>query len=86
MHGSPSLLCINNGINKINLWGEKKMKEYKLVYLNKGIKMSREKDLEQAQDIINEYINNGWELQQIVSPSDGIGALVGVFFKEKYSL
>jgi len=66
--------------------GRVKMKEYKLVYLNKEIKMSREKDLEQAQDIINEYINNGWELQQIVSPSDGIGALVGVFFKAKYSL
>lgn len=66
--------------------GREKMKEYKLVYLNKGIKMSREKDLEQAQDIINEHINDGWELQQIVSPSDGIGALVGVFFKEKYGM
>lgn len=59
------------------------MKEYKLVYLNKGIKMSREKDLEQAQKIINEYISDGWELQQIVSPGDGVGAMVGVFFKEK---
>ena len=45
------------------------MKEYKLVYLNKGIKMSREKDLEQAQEIINEYVAEGWELQQIVSPT-----------------
>ena len=62
------------------------MKEYKLVYLNKGLKWSREQDLEQAQDIINEHINDGWELQQIVSPSDGVGALVGVFFKEEYSL
>ena len=60
-----------------------KMKEYKLVYLNKGIKMSREKDLEQAQDVINEYISKGWELQQIISPSDVIGALVGVFYKEQ---
>ena len=59
------------------------MKEYKLVYLNKGIKMSREKDLEQAQDVINEYISKGWELQQIISPSDVIGALVGVFYKEQ---
>lgn len=58
------------------------MKEYKLVHLNKGLKMSREKDLEQAQEIINEYIRNGWELQQIVSPNDGGGAMVGVFFKE----
>ena len=59
------------------------MKEYKLVYLNKGIKMSREKDLEQAQEIINEYVAEGWELQQIVSPDDMGGALVGVSWKEK---
>ena len=59
------------------------MKEYKLVYLNKGLKMSREKDLDQAQDVINEYVSEGWELQQIVSPNDMGGALVGVFFKEK---
>ena len=39
------------------------MKEYKLVYLNKGIKMSREKDLEQAQEMINKYVAEGWELQ-----------------------
>lgn len=59
------------------------MKEYKLVYLNKGLKISRDKDLEQAQDIINQYVVEGWELQQIISPSDMVGALVGVFYKEK---
>ena len=59
------------------------MKEYKLVFLNKGLKMSREKDLEQSQNVINEYISQGWELQQIVSPNDIGGALVGVFYKEK---
>jgi hypothetical protein len=59
------------------------MKEYKLVQLNKGLTLSREKDLNRAQDIINQYIAEGWELQQIVSPSDGIGALYGVFYKEK---
>lgn len=59
------------------------MKEYKLVYLNKGIKFSREKDMEQTEEIINEYVSAGWELQQIVSPNDGMGAMVGVFFKEK---
>lgn len=59
------------------------MKEYKLVYLNKGLKMSRERDLEHAQEIINEYVVEGWELQQIISPSDIVGALVGVFYKEK---
>ena len=59
------------------------MKEYKLVYLNKGLKFSREKDLEQAQDVINEYVAQGWELQEVVTPDDGMGAMVGVFFKEK---
>lgn len=58
------------------------MKEYKLVYLNKGINFSREKDLAQAEEIINEYAQQGWELQQIVSPDDGIGAMVGVFYRE----
>jgi len=58
------------------------MKEYKLVNLNKGLKLSREKDLEQAQSIINEYLADGWELQQIVSPSDVTGTLIGVFYKE----
>ena len=59
------------------------MKEYKLVYLNKGLRFSREKDLEIAQEEINEWVQKGWELQQIMSPSDAIGAMVGVFFKEK---
>ncbi|MCC8106198.1 MAG: DUF4177 domain-containing protein [Clostridiales bacterium] len=55
------------------------MKDYKLVYLNKKMKISREKDLEQAQEIINQYAAKGWELMQIVSPADLGGALVGVF-------
>ena len=59
------------------------MKEYKLVYLNKGLRFSREKDLEVAQKEINEYVADGWELQQIMSPSDSVGAMVGVFFKER---
>lgn len=57
------------------------MKEYKLVYLNKDIKFSREKDIKQAEEIINQYVSEGWELQQIVSPNDGIGAMIGVFFR-----
>lgn len=60
------------------------MKEYKLVFLNKGINFSREKDLQQAEDVINQQISEGWELQQIVSPNDMGGAMVGVFYKEKY--
>lgn len=57
------------------------MKEYKLVYLNKGLQLSAEKDLEKAQKIINEYVADGWTLQQIATP-DGVGSLVGVFYKE----
>ena len=59
------------------------MKEYKLVYLNKGFRLSREKDLAQAEGNINEMTEQGWELQQIVSPDDMGGALVGVFCREK---
>ena len=58
------------------------MKEYKLVYLNKGIKFSREKDLAQAEEIINQYVSEGWTLQEIATPDDGAGAMVGVFYKE----
>ena len=59
------------------------MKEYKLVYLNKGFSTSREKDLEKAEEKIREMTDQGWELQQIVCPGDGVGAMVGVFYKER---
>ena len=58
------------------------MIEYKLVYLNKGIKLSREKDLEQAEGIINRFVAEGWTLQQITTPADGVGAMIGVFYRE----
>ena len=58
------------------------MKEYKLVYLNKGLKFSREKDIEQAETIINQYVSAGWELQQITTPGDDVGAMIGVFYKD----
>ena len=58
------------------------MKEYKLVYLNKGIKFSREKDLMQAEEIINQYVSEGWTLQQIATPGDSVGAMIGVFYRE----
>lgn len=58
------------------------MKEYKLVYLNKGIRMSREKDLEIAEKEINEQVKAGWVLQEIASPADGVGAMIGVFYRE----
>lgn len=68
-------------IGKLKFMEEKKMKEYKMVYLNKGIAMSREKDLENAASTLNECIVEGWTLQQVVSPTDGIGALVAVLYK-----
>jgi len=59
------------------------MKEYKLVHLNEGLSWTLGSDLEKADNVINEYVAEGWELQQIVSPSDIVGSLVGVFYKEK---
>lgn len=59
------------------------MKEYKMVYLNKGVKFSREKDLDESTSVLNQYIADGWELQQVISPSDIVGALVAVIYKEK---
>lgn len=59
------------------------MKEYKLVNLNKGLKLSREKDLTKSEDVLNQCIADGWTLQQIVSPGDGVGALIAVVYKEK---
>lgn len=59
------------------------MKEYKLIYLNKGVKLSREKDLAQSEDTLNQYVSEGWELQQIISHNDLGGALIAVLYKEK---
>ena len=59
------------------------MKEYKVVFLNKGLKFSREKDIDETENTINEYATQGWELQQVVSPNDLGGAMIGIFYKEK---
>ncbi|MCD8381439.1 MAG: DUF4177 domain-containing protein [Clostridiales bacterium] len=59
------------------------MKEYKVVLLNKEIKLSRAKDLEQTQNAINQCVEEGWELQQVISPNDLNGAMVGIFCREK---
>lgn len=61
----------------------KAMREYKLVYLNKGFSASREKDIQKAEDKVNEMADEGWNLQQVVTPADGVGAMIGVFFKER---
>ena len=58
------------------------MREYKLVYLNKGISGTREKDIQKAEDKINEMASQGWILQQVATPDDGMGAMVGIFYKE----
>ena len=59
------------------------MKEYKVVYLNKGFNLTREKDMQQMEDNINALVAEGWELQQVISPNDLGGAMIGIFFKEK---
>ena len=57
------------------------MREYKLVHLNEGLKLSLDKDISQAEKLINQYVAEGWTLQQIVSPADGVGVLIGVFYR-----
>lgn len=59
------------------------MREYKLVYLNKGFSASREKDIAKAEALINEMADQGWILQQVATPDDGVGAMVGIFYKER---
>ena len=59
------------------------MREYKLVYLNKGLSASREKDIEKAEARINELADQGWILQEIATPADGVGAMIGVFYRER---
>lgn len=59
------------------------MKEYKTVFLNPGIKLSREKDLATIDASLNEMTENGWTLEHVISPNDFGGAVVGIFSKEK---
>ena len=57
------------------------MKEYKVVNLNKAIHMSRDKDLAQMEE--NALVAEGWELQQVISPNDLGGVMIGIFFRER---
>lgn len=59
------------------------MKEYKVVYLNKGFNLTREKDMQQMEDNINALVAEDWELQQVISPNDLGGAMIGIFFRNK---
>lgn len=58
------------------------MKEYKLVLLNEEVHLSRKKDIADAEELLNKYSREGWELQQIVTPSDAMGSLVAVLYRE----
>ena len=58
------------------------MKEYKLVLLNEEVHLSRKKDVADAEARLNEYARQGWELQQIITPNDGMGSIIGVFYRE----
>ena len=62
------------------------MKEYKLVVLNESMHLSRKNDLKDAENVLNEYIRDGWNLQQIVPYQDLSGALVAVMYKDAYQL
>ena len=57
-------------------------REYKLVQLNTGLSLTVVKDLEKATTTLQEYVDKGWQLQQIVSQGEA-GALVAVLFKER---
>ncbi|MCD7946567.1 MAG: hypothetical protein LUF81_08220 [Clostridiales bacterium] len=59
------------------------MKEYKVVLLNKEVKLTRTKDLEQTQNAINQCVADGWELQQVVTPTYLDAAMIGIFCREK---
>ena len=58
------------------------MKEYKLVLLNEDMHLSRKKDIADAENLLNQYTRQGWELQQIITPDDSVGSLIGVFYRE----
>lgn len=77
-------MAMQNQLAAEKMQGVKKMKEYKMVYLNEGLNFSRKKDIQQAEDLLNKYVSEGWTLQQIVSPSDMVGAMVAVLVHEKY--
>lgn len=59
------------------------MKEYKVVCLNPKMHFSRKKDLIQAEEILQSLAEEGWELDHVVSPNDFMGAIVGVFSRDK---
>lgn len=59
------------------------MKEYKFVSLNPKSNWTREKDLLQAEETLNQCVMEGWTFEQLISPADLGGAIVALFSKEK---
>lgn len=60
------------------------MKEYKYVLLNEEVHLRRKNDLADAEALTNKLAHEGWELQQIFTPNDGMGSIMGVFVRELY--
>ena len=58
------------------------MKEYKFIILNQKLNWTREKDMADAEATLNQCIREGWELQQIITPNEGLASMVGVFYRE----
>lgn len=60
------------------------MKEYKLVFLNTRLRFNKQTDLNDAARIINEYVEQGWELVQVAPCAGSLtNAMTGVFCREK---
>lgn len=55
-------------------------KKYKLVFLNRKLRLSMDKDLEDSTTELQKYINEGWQLQQIVT--SGLDVLIAVLYRE----
>lgn len=55
-------------------------KQYKLVFLNRKPRLSIDKDMEDATAELQKYIDEGWQLQQIVAA--GLDVLIAVLYRE----
>ena len=58
------------------------MREYKFFNLNPKIHLDRAKDIADAELELNNHIQEGWQLEQLLSPADLGGAIYAVMYKE----
>lgn len=58
------------------------MKEYKMVQLNPKMHLTRKTDIQEAEKNLNEWIRQGWELHNVITPSDLVGGMVAVLYRE----